>query len=80
MIERKGSDKYMNAIEVSHLTFSYDGQKDVIKDVSFKIPEGSYTTIVGQNGSGKTSISKIVANKIGYKYLDKPIEKFLNIK
>ena len=36
--------------------------------------------IEGMDGSGKTSISKIVANKIGYKYLDKPIEKFLNIK
>ena len=29
--------------------------------------------IEGMDGSGKTSISKIVANKIGYKYLDKPI-------
>ena len=35
--------------------------------------------IEGMDGSGKTSISKIVANKIGYKYLDKPIEQFLNI-
>lgn len=35
--------------------------------------------IEGMDGSGKTYISKIVANKIGYKYLDKPIEKFLNI-
>ena len=26
--------------------------------------------IEGMDGSGKTSISKIVANKIGYKYLD----------
>lgn len=67
MIERKGSDKYMNAIEVSHLTFSYDGQKDVIKDVSFKIPEGSYTTIVGQNGSGKSTIAKLIIGLLGAK-------------
>ena len=46
----------MSAVEVSHLSFSYDGQNDVIKDVSFEIPKGSYTTIVGHNGSGKSTI------------------------
>ena len=50
----------MNAIEVSHLTFSYDGQHDVVNDVSFSIPAGSYTTIVGQNGSGKSTIAKLI--------------------
>lgn len=50
----------MNAIEVSHLTFSYDGQRNVINDVSFSIPKGSYTTIVGQNGSGKSTIAKLI--------------------
>ena len=50
----------MNAIEVSHLTFSYDGKQDVIKDVSFSIPKGSYTTVVGQNGSGKSTIAKLI--------------------
>ena len=43
----------MEAIEVSHLTFSYDGKNDILKDVSFSIPKGSYTTIIGHNGSGK---------------------------
>lgn len=50
----------MSAVEVSHLSFSYDGQNDVIKDVSFKIPKGSYTTIVGHNGSGKSTIAKLL--------------------
>lgn len=50
----------MSAVEVSHLSFSYDGQNDVIKDVSFEIPEGSYTTIVGHNGSGKSTIAKLL--------------------
>lgn len=50
----------MSAVEVSHLTFSYDGQNDVIKDVSFEIPKGSYTTIVGHNGSGKSTIAKLL--------------------
>lgn len=50
----------MSAVKVSHLFFSYDGQNDVIKDVSFEIPKGSYTTIVGHNGSGKSTIAKLL--------------------
>lgn len=50
----------MSAVEVSHLSFSYDGQNDVIKDVSFEIPKGSNTTIVGHNGSGKSTIAKLL--------------------
>lgn len=50
----------MSAVEVSHLFFSYDGHNDVIKDVSFEIPKGSYTTIVGHNGSGKSTIAKLL--------------------
>lgn len=50
----------MSAVEVSHLFFSYDGQNDVIKDVSFEISKGSYTTIVGHNGSGKSTIAKLL--------------------
>ncbi|MFR6072496.1 MAG: energy-coupling factor transporter ATPase [Faecalitalea cylindroides] len=50
----------MSAVKVSQLSFSYDGQNDVIKDVSFEIPKGSYTTIVGHNGSGKSTIAKLL--------------------
>ncbi|MDO4467764.1 MAG: energy-coupling factor transporter ATPase [Bacillota bacterium] len=50
----------MEAIKVTDLTFSYDQEKDVIKNVSFSIPKGSYTTIVGHNGSGKSTIAKLL--------------------
>lgn len=50
----------MEAIKVSNLSFSYDQEKDVIKNVSFSIPNGSYTTIVGHNGSGKSTIAKLL--------------------
>lgn len=51
---------HVKKIEVEHLTFSYDGEQDVLKDVSFQIEEGSYTTIVGHNGSGKSTIAKLL--------------------
>ena len=51
----------MAIIEVKDLVFSYDGAKTTIDNVSFTVEEGSYTTIVGHNGSGKSTIAKLLA-------------------
>ena len=50
----------MNPIKVTHLKFSYDLQTDVVDDVSFSIEKGSYTTLIGHNGSGKSTIAKLL--------------------
>ena len=47
-------------IEVNHLSFSYDQSTDVVKDVSFRVEAGSYTTLIGHNGSGKSTIAKLL--------------------
>lgn len=57
----------MDAIQVMNLTFSYDGKNDVIKNVSFSIPKGSYTTIIGHNGSGKSTIAKLLIGLLAAK-------------
>lgn len=51
----------MNAIEVKNLSFSYDESKVTIDDISFTVEEGSYTTVVGHNGSGKSTVAKLLA-------------------
>ncbi len=51
---------YLNAIEVRNLSFSYDPRVRTIDHVSFDIPEGSYTTLIGHNGSGKSTIAKLL--------------------
>lgn len=52
----------MNLIEVKDLTFSYNQEEGMTIDhVSFTVPEGSYTTIIGHNGSGKSTIAKLLA-------------------
>lgn len=48
------------AIEVSNLSFSYTEEGNTIQDVSFSIPKGSYATIIGHNGSGKSTIAKLI--------------------
>ena len=50
----------MKKIEIEHLSFSYDEQIKALDDVSFSIEEGSYTVIVGHNGSGKSTIAKLL--------------------
>lgn len=50
----------MKLLEANHLTFSYDGKTNVINDVSFIVNEGSYTSIIGHNGSGKSTIAKLL--------------------
>ena len=46
-------------IVFDHVTFSYGGEA-VLQDVSLTIPRGKVTAIVGPNGSGKTTILKLL--------------------
>lgn len=50
----------MEKIRVENLTFSYDGERNAVENVSFSIEAGSYTTIIGHNGSGKSTIAKLL--------------------
>ncbi len=50
----------MNMIEIKNLCFSYEENQQTINDVSFSIPKGSYTVILGHNGSGKSTIAKLI--------------------
>ena len=46
-----------NALEVSNLVVSY-GIVPAVQDISFAVRKGAITTIVGSNGSGKTTTMK----------------------
>lgn len=47
-------------IEFKNVTFSYDGETDVLKDISFTINPGETLALVGQTGSGKSSIINVL--------------------
>lgn len=47
-------------ISFEHVDFGYD-ERQILKDVSFEIPEHTSTAIVGPSGSGKTTIINLLA-------------------
>lgn len=49
----------MKILQVKNLSKSF-GNKNVIKDVSFEIEKGKIVGLLGKNGSGKTTILKII--------------------
>jgi ATP-binding cassette subfamily B protein len=57
--ERVDLAEIHGAIEFRHLTFAY-GDREVLHDVSLKIPAGSTTAIVGATGSGKSTLLSVL--------------------
>ena len=50
----------MKLIEVNNLIFSYDKKVNVIDGVSFCVESGKYISIIGHNGSGKSTFAKLL--------------------
>lgn len=48
-------------IGLSHVSFGYHGDKEILHDVSLAIPAGTMTALVGPSGSGKSTIAKLIA-------------------
>lgn len=57
----------MPTIVVDQLFFSYDQVEDVVKNVSFTVEKGTYTSIIGHNGSGKSTIAKLIIGLLSKK-------------
>ena len=45
-----------DGIEYKNITFSYDGERNVLKNINLKIPKGKTVALVGQSGSGKSTM------------------------
>jgi len=58
-VEKRSDNQY--EIEFLHVWFAYPGSKDyALKDFSFKMRVGEKLAIVGKNGSGKTTMIKLL--------------------
>ena len=58
MLRQEG--EVMKHVELKDVVFSYQEGQPVIKNVSLSIEKGSYTTLIGHNGSGKSTIAKLI--------------------
>ena len=47
-------------INFKNVWFSYDGENDVLKDISFNVQKGEIIALVGPSGAGKTSIANLI--------------------
>lgn len=47
-------------IEFRHVTYAYEGSKDVLRDVSLDIKKGKTYALVGPSGGGKTTICHLI--------------------
>ena len=47
-------------IEVSHLSFGYEGGEEILHDVSFHIGSGENVAIVGKSGCGKSTLIRLL--------------------
>jgi ATP-binding cassette subfamily B protein len=56
----KDAPRFAGRIEFDHVSFSYDPQKKILKDVSFVIEPGQRVAIVGPTGSGKSTIISLI--------------------
>jgi ABC-type multidrug transport system fused ATPase/permease subunit len=48
-------------IKFDKVSFSYDEGKEVLNDISFNVPKGTVTALVGSSGSGKSTIAGLSA-------------------
>ena len=51
------------AISCEDLSFSYDGEKEILHNVSMQFPQGSFTGIVGESGCGKSTVASLIMGR-----------------
>ena len=47
-------------LELKNVKFGYDKDREILKGISFKVKKGEMISIVGKNGAGKSTVSKLV--------------------
>lgn len=51
-------------IDISNLSFSYDGERNVLENISFELKNGSFVSLVGISGCGKSTIAGILMKRV----------------
>ncbi|HLS59771.1 MAG TPA: ABC transporter ATP-binding protein [Virgibacillus sp.] len=59
-VDNNKIDPYLGEVSFKDVSFAYDGENDVLKDISFQIKSGSTVAFVGHTGSGKSTIMNLL--------------------
>ena len=59
-IQSKNIENFEDKISLRNITFSYNGEYDVLKNFNLEIPKGKTVALVGQSGSGKSTIANLL--------------------
>jgi subfamily B ATP-binding cassette protein MsbA len=59
-IRSKKIKRVKGDVTFKNISFSYDNQIEVLRDINFFAPQGSVTALVGSSGSGKSTIAGLV--------------------
>ncbi|PKF49974.1 ABC transporter ATP-binding protein [Enterovibrio nigricans] len=51
-------------LTLDNITYSYDGEKNALEDVSFTVCRGEIVSVLGKNGSGKSTLTKLIMGVI----------------
>ena len=55
------------ALQLEHVTFGYEKDRTILQDVSLNIPQGSFVSLVGESGCGKSTIAALLSgSRTGY--------------
>ena len=56
-----------STLQLEHVTFGYEKGRTVLDDVSLTIPQGSFVSLVGESGCGKSTIAALLSGaRTGY--------------
>ena len=54
-------------LQLEHVTFGYEKDRTILNDVSLTIPQGSFVSLVGESGCGKSTIAALLSgSRTGY--------------
>src|SRR5690625_693588 len=59
-VDRNKITPYRGDVSFEHVFFAYDGENEVLKDISFHIKAGTTVAFVGHTGSGKSTIMNLL--------------------
>lgn len=50
------------SVKLEHVDFSYDGKRQVLKDINLEIKNDGLVSIIGESGSGKSTVASLILN------------------